>query len=122
VDAQGNVLSLDAGTQAVHPGDVVTIQVTFAPGSAEVFPVYNPQTEELDDQTESLHVSWFITGGIFEHDRTGVAAVDAGDIATSTSNQWTAPTQPGTHVLWIVLRDSRGGTDYKSYKIDVVAP
>jgi len=87
----------------VHPGDVVTIQVTFAPGSAEVFPVYNPQTEELDDQTESLHVSWFITGGIFEHDRTGVAAVDAGEIATSTSNQWTAPTQPGTHVLWIVL-------------------
>jgi len=65
-----------------------------------------------------LHLSWFVTGGTFEHDRTGVAA---GDSSTSTSNRWTAPLQPGTIYLWLVLRDSRGGVATKSYAI-VVAP
>ena len=63
-------------------------------------------------------MSWFVTAGSFEHDRTGVAA---GDTATATDNRWTAPNQPGsTAYLWLVLRDSRGGTAFKSYQIEVV--
>jgi hypothetical protein len=61
-------------------------------------------------------MSWFVTGGTFEHDRTGVAA---GDSSTSTSNRWTAPSQPGPVNLWLVLRDSRGGVASKSYAMTV---
>jgi len=116
VDAAGTRLSLDAGPQEVAAGAVVTVEATFVDGSAEVFPVYDSQSEVLVDQQESLHVSWFVTGGTFQHDRTGVAA---GEAAVSTRNQWTVPAQPGDYYLWLVLRDSRGGTDYKSYTIHV---
>ncbi len=117
VDAAGNVLSLDVGPQMVTAGSVVTISATFAEGSAEVFPVLDPQSQTLVDRQESLSMSWFITGGTFQNDRTGVAFDET---ATSTSNQWTAPDGAGTLYLWLVLRDSRGGTDYRSYQIQVV--
>ena len=117
VDAAGTTRQrLDDGLQSVPAGAVVTIEATFVAGSAETFPVYDAQSEALVDQQESLHMSWFVTGGTFAHDRTGVAADET---ASSTSNQWTAPTQPGDYFLWLVLRDSRGGTDYKSYEIQV---
>ncbi len=116
LDDAGNALSLDAGIQTVNAGFRVTVNATFAPGSAEVFQVYDAQTQTLVSQQESLHMSWFVTGGTFEHDRTGVAS---GETATSTSNPWTAPMQAGTVYLWLVLRDSRGGIDWKSYTIQV---
>jgi hypothetical protein len=115
----GARLSLDAGPQAVPVGSTVTLEATFAAGSAETFPYYDPTAETLVDQTESLHMSWFVTGGTFEHNRTGVGA---GEAAVSTSNIWTAPAQPGTTVyLWLVLRDSRGGMDAKAYSILVTS-
>ena len=117
LDAAGNSKQLDDGKQSVTAGASVSIVASFAPGSAETFPVYDAQSEALVDQQESLHMSWFVTGGTFEHDRTGVAA---GEDATSTSNQWTAPAQPGAYFLWLVLRDSRGGTDYRAYQIQVL--
>ena len=116
VDAGGNRLPLDTGSQSAPAGSVWSIEATFVDGSAETFPVYDPQSEALVNQQESLHMSWFVTGGTFEHDRTGTAA---GEATSSTSNQWTAPEQAGTIYLWLVLRDSRGGIDYKSYQIQV---
>jgi hypothetical protein len=116
LDAAGNSSRLDDGPPSVTAGSVVSIVASFVAGSAETFPVYDAQSETLVDQQESLHMSWFVTGGTFEHDRTGVAS---GEVASSTSNQWTAPAQPGDYFLWLVLRDSRGGTDYKSYELQV---
>lgn len=116
VDAAGTRLPLNAGPQSVAAGSVETIEATFADGSAESFPVYDPSSETLVTQQESLHMSWFVTGGTFQHDRTGVAS---NETAASTSNRLTAPLQPGTVFLWLVLRDSRGGADYKSYQIEV---
>jgi hypothetical protein len=116
VDATGNLQPLDVGTPSVSAGSTQTVAATFGDGSAETFPVYDPQSETLVNQQESLHMSWFVTGGKFEHDRTGVAA---GETAISTSNQWTAPDQAGPIYLWLVLRDSRGGMDYKSYQLQV---
>jgi hypothetical protein len=117
VDATGTSLPLDSGPQNVTAGSLLTVEATFVDGSAETFPVYDPQSETLVSQQESLHMSWFVTGGTFEHDRTGVAA---GEFVPSTSNQWTAPEQADTIYLWLVLRDSRGGIDYKGYQIQVV--
>ena len=54
-------------------------------------------------QNESLRLSWFATGGVFEHDRSGCSACDG---VTSTQNDWVAPATPGLVHLWLVLRDS----------------
>lgn len=118
VVADGEMLPLDQVTQAVHAGSSVLIEAAVAPGAAEVFPVYDVVTETVVDQQESLHMSWFVTAGTFEHDRTGIAS---GEAATSTSNRWTAPASPvGIVYLWLVLRDSRGGVATKSYEVEVV--
>ena len=75
--------------------------------------------DALVSQTESLHMSWFATSGSFVHDRTGVAGADA-LTTTSTANSWKAPAEATDVVyLWLVLRDSRGGTAFKSYTIHV---
>jgi len=116
VDAAGGRLSLDAGPQPVAAGSSVTIEATFADGTAETFPVFDPVSEKLVDQQEALSLSWFVTAGTFENDRTGVAA---DEVATTNDNLWTAPDTPGMVYLWLVLRDSRGGTDFKSYQLQV---
>ena len=37
----------------------------------------------------------------------------------TTTNTWTAPSTAGTVTLWVVLRDSRGGIGWKSYRVAV---
>jgi hypothetical protein len=116
VRADGSRLNLDSGPQTIAPGEVVVFEAAFADGSAETFPVLNSTGDALVAQTESLHMAWFATSGSFEHDRTGVAG---GEVANFTSNTWTAPGTATPVHLWLVLRDSRGGTDFKSYEIQV---
>lgn len=85
--------------------------------TVETFPVYDIVGQALVDHRESMRVSWFATDGSFAHERTGR---DEGDLATDTSNRWTAPSSPGVVHLWVVLRDSRGGVDYASYDLMVL--
>ena len=61
-------------------------------------------------------MSWFATSGSFVHDRTGVASTET---ATSTNNSWKATDEAMEVYLWLVLRDSRGGTAFKSYGLHV---
>ena len=63
-----------------------------------------------------MRVSWFATSGAFHDDRTGRAEDDR---ATTADDTWTAPSTPGDLVMWVVLRDSRGGTAWKSFKLTV---
>ena len=114
--ADGSSFNLDSGSPTIAPGESVVFQATFADGSAETFPVLNPTGDALVDQTEDLYMSWFATSGSFEHDRTGVAGTQT---ATSTSNAWRAPGTAMPVYLWLVLRDSRGGTAFRSYSIQV---
>jgi hypothetical protein len=41
------------------------------------------------------------------------------DMATSVRNTWTAPTASSLVHIWVVLRDSRGGTGWESYTLEV---
>ena len=52
----------------------------------------------------------------FDDDHTG-RREDETD--TFSDGAWTAPSTPGLAHLWVVLRDSRGGTDWQSYVVDV---
>jgi len=64
-----------------------------------------------------MRVSWFATDGSFDQDRTGR---DETDMTTATDNDWVAPTTPGVVHLWLVLRDSRGGIDWRALDLTVV--
>jgi hypothetical protein len=71
----------------------------------------------LVDRREALSVAWYATGGSFDVDRTGR---DAADLAVTSDNGWTAPSQPGTVTMWIVLRDDRGGVSWTTYTVQVM--
>jgi hypothetical protein len=68
---------------------------------------------------ESMRVSWYATQGDFTEARTGRAEEDP---TTSSDNTLVAPTVPGTFFVWAVLRDDRGGTAFRGYRLDVEAP
>jgi hypothetical protein len=117
VDAAGARRSLDADLLVVAAGTSVTLEVVFADGAAEWFPTFDPVRETLVEVRETLSLSWFVTAGEFEHDRTGLGADET---AGTTTNRWTAPSKAGIVHGWIVLRDSRGGTAFRSYQVEVV--
>jgi plastocyanin len=118
ITSSGIRTNLDTAPQtiSVSPGDTVDFEATFTDSSAETFPVLDSTGDALADQRESLHMSWFASSGSFVHDRTGVSSTET---ATSTSNTWKAPTEAMDVYLWLVLRDSRGGTAFKAYQLHV---
>jgi hypothetical protein len=124
-DNNGGTVLFAAGQPAptaaatVTVGQAVTLEARWPDGSAELFPVYNISSRELEDQHESMRLAWFATGGKFEHDRTG--RTDLEFAATDTRNLWTAPETPGTVHMWLVLRDSRGGVDFAEATIEVTS-
>lgn len=86
-------------------------------GGSEPFAYLDPENHVVVDRHEAMRVSWFATGGALENDRTGR---QEGEFAETTSdNTWTAPAQAGPVFLWVVLRDDRGGVDWRSFKVDV---
>jgi hypothetical protein len=83
---------------------------------AENYVYFDLVTRTLLDKRESMRVSWYANGGSFQDDRTGRAEDDVG---TTTDNIWTAPIRAGVVTIWAVLRDSRGGLAWRSYRIVV---
>jgi hypothetical protein len=101
---------------AVARGESVTLEASWNAEEAETFPVYDIRSVTLAAHREALSVSWFATGGAFDHDVTGRAEDDP---ALATANGWIAPSEPGTVHLWLVLRDSRGGVAFSEHALEV---
>jgi hypothetical protein len=85
---------------------------------AEPYLVLDPIGRELVVRRESMRVAWYATGGTFAFERTGRAESEA---VRTSANTWTAPSVPGRHYLWVVLRDARGGTGWVQLTVDVAA-
>ncbi|MEO5769647.1 MAG: hypothetical protein ABIS92_14945, partial [Polyangia bacterium] len=85
-------------------------------------PVFDRAARTLVDTREALRVSWFTTAGEYLHDRTGRASEDR---ELSSENSWTAPVMggapgaSGSVHFWVVLRDSRGGSDFASFQVTI---
>jgi hypothetical protein len=86
-------------------------------GGSEPFAYLDPQSHELVDRHEAMRVSWFATAGSFDTDHTG--RLESEFSQTSSDNTWTAPEEPGTVFMWVVLRDDRGGVDWQSFRVNV---
>jgi hypothetical protein len=88
----------------------VGFEVDWLAEDAESFVVFDPARQALVWRRETLRVSWYATRGVFEHDVTGR---DEMDDELTTRNEWLAPDEPADVTIWIVLRDSRGGMDFR---------
>ncbi|HEX7476657.1 MAG TPA: hypothetical protein VF331_02515 [Polyangiales bacterium] len=84
---------------------------------SEWYAYFDPAHRVVVDRRESIRVSWYANDGEFAHDRTGTA--EAQGATMSTDNAWTAPPSTGQALIWVVIRDDRGGVSWKSYKLDV---
>jgi len=117
VDSTGMLVDLLGGAATVRGDATITLMASANPDSAEAFPVYDSVSQMLKQDVETLRLSWFASDGKFENDRTNADATSL--VATNT---WTAPQvgEPTIIPLWVVLRDSRGGTDFVSTSLTVV--
>ena len=103
---------------SVSSGAAVTLATTWTDDTPESYPVFNTTTQQLDTHREALSVSWYATGGTFDHDRTGRGEAET---EVTTTNVWTAPevVEKTTVHLFVVLRDSRGGVDFAGFDLEV---
>ena len=97
-------------------GQRIRLVAAWSPDSAESYPVFDSASQTIADHREALWLSWFVTAGAFEDSVTGSGE---GDAAISTENVWQSPLTQGGVFLWLVLHDSRGGTDFASYTLTV---
>jgi len=97
-------------------GQTLSLTANWPSDSVESYPAMDVLSGTLVTHWEAMRVSWYATGGSFEHDVTG-RGEDEHDV-TFTENSWT-PDAPGLVHMWIVLHDTRGGTDFASFDIQV---
>lgn len=76
---------------------------------AERYVRFDVATRAIVEARESMRAAFFTTGGSLSIERAGR---DAEDERTFASSRWQAPSEPGEAVLWVVLRDARGGVSW----------
>ena len=108
-------LAVDAPTE-VTAGSDVTITASWPASAAETYLYYDLASQTLVTRREAMRVSWYASGGTLPVDASAVAETDP---ATSLSTTWHAPATPGPAWLWLVLRDSRGGTATQTIAVTV---
>lgn len=91
-------------------------QASAGCGGAESYLRYDLAARTGVTTRESMRVSWYAGAGSFDVDRTGRSGDDA---ATAVDNVWTAPSGAAVVPLWVVLRDDRGGVDWRALRIEV---
>ncbi len=111
----GDGMCTSGETAAECPEDCLNAPVG-CPG-AESYGYVDPTTGQLAPRHESMRVAWFATQGEFDDDHTGRTEEDFA--MTSSENAWQAPNAPGLVFMWVVLRDSRGGSDWQSFQLQV---
>lgn len=76
---------------------------------AETYLLLDPVSRQLRIQRENIRVSWFVTGGELERDKSGRSS---DELQRDAQNQFTAPDKTGDYRLFAVIRDDRGGVGW----------
>lgn len=103
---------------AIAAGTHVMIQASWLAGAIETFPVFDRQSRTIVSTAETLQASWYATGGVLDQP----ASTITDPAAVSTTTGWTAPADAATVQLALVLRDSRGGSDFTGATLVVAGP
>jgi hypothetical protein len=86
-----------------RPGDHLELHVSWPDAAAESYVAFDPVSRAIVDRKESLRISWLATSGAFAHSRTD-----------NSDNDFTVA---GNAILYVVLRDDRGGVAFRSVKV-----
>lgn len=84
---------------------------------AETYLHANQDTRVVETRREGMAAAWFTTAGELDAEQTGRAEED--DDGVDATNVWTAPRAPGDALLWVVLRDDRGGVAFQELRVTV---
>ncbi len=113
------------GSVSVGAGEPIDLRVRWADcpeqvedgcTGAETHVFFDPIALEVATRREAIAVAWYATAGEFDDPRTGRGS---DDLEPSSDNDWTAPREPGTVHLWVVLRDDRGGVGWAELDLEV---
>lgn len=122
VDVGGSSLDEGASTPATR-GASIRLRASWPAcdgadpcEGAERYVAFDPSTRTLGDRREAMRVTWLATAGSLADDRTGR---DETDLATDTTTTYTAPSEPGTSTVVAVLRDTRGGVAWRTFRVIV---
>jgi hypothetical protein len=108
-------LSAGGASFTVAGGQTVSLAVNWPADSVENYPAWDVLQRTIVYHNEAIRVSWYVTAGSLEHDITGRSESET---ETFAQNNWT-PGAPSPVHLWVVLHDSRGGTDFAAYDLNV---
>jgi len=110
------VSSATVASIAVGAGQTITLAANWSEDSAEPYMAFDViQRVLVDHPREAMRVSWYATGGTFEHDITGRTEDETENFAENT---WKSDAAGLVH-MWLVLHDIRGGTDFAAIDITV---
>jgi hypothetical protein len=84
---------------------------------SEQYLVFDPEARALATHREAIRIAWYATGGLLADDTSGQDEAHAD--TPSLDNAWTAPATAGETLLWLVIRDDRGGVGWESYMVRV---
>jgi len=100
-------------------GATYTLLASTADDSAEHYrPPPRAQAPPPSDVQEGLILSWYSAGGAHAASRTGTAEGEV-SLEAATQTVWTAPTGVDEAVLFVVLRDDRGGMDWLGARVNL---
>jgi hypothetical protein len=105
---------LPVALDAVPRGARIALRATWPAGSAERYVAYDVASRTIIERRETMRVSWFVTAGTLDADRTGRSEEEP---ETFTDNGWTAPSEARTTHLFVVLRDARGGVAFSTHEL-----
>jgi len=112
----------DGGTIQVAHGQTVTLDAAASGGSVEDY-YYVDASGTLEKRQEDLSWRWYTTMGTFgaEGRQPGGSGVGSalGDLGGDDDIDWTAPAEPGTGQILLVVLDGRGGMGWSSYEVEV---
>jgi hypothetical protein len=117
----------DGDEIVVAPGEELRVRASWpacpddaAPcAGAERYPAFDRIARALVTRREAIRVSWLATRGHFADVRSGR---DEEDLAQDVETIWTAPSGASAGagaaaVVFVVVRDARGGTGLRSFRV-----
>ena len=113
----GAIAGAPANLSAIPAGARVGLTASWPEADAETFAYFDPSSQSVTGQRESMRASWYATAGAFDTESTGRGSTDS---SARSDNVWTAPSTAGLAHAFVVLRDSRGGVDFASVELTVV--
>lgn len=107
------------GPSSLPAGRSIFVRFLIPAESRERYLRLDLATRDLAEDEETLAVSWLSSTGRFALARTWTHSAG---ILEESVNTWTVPNEPGAHLFWTVVRDSRGGVVAQPHAVQIVAP